>query len=656
MSNKIIFAILIFLLARCSSSLEIKDGDTAYSLKRYALAAELLQDKFEKAKSTQNQYDYALKIIHAYNEYGAYEKAIDWYQKALALKEEEDLQIEYCKALMRNEAYEKAKIALEGLISNDRGLARLLKEWVDLCEIAIENKDQDLIEITNLRTVNTPMADYGFIIHKDRFYISSSNNDESKDFWTNEGYQNILSGKVKGKTHFSAPQLWNNDINSEFHDGALTFNKKGNEVYFTRCGMNDDDNDACKIYFSYKMEDDIWSDPERVYFFDDSVNVGQPFLSGDEKTLYFASDIDYGYGGKDLYYSKRIGENWDEPINLGPRINTTGDEMFPHIDKDGNLLFASDGYAGFGGLDIFSANKVGKVFRNTTNLGYGINSGGDDFAMWTIPSEEDSILIEGYISSSRKNGVGRDDIYYIKKKLPKYIPPPPPYFVFKGIIKGYTYKDEKNPNSKKTGSKSIQKATVVINERFGDKTFEINSLKTNDEGIVNAPISMDTDYLINVGKEGYFSKVTSFSSKKKNANPGDTIVIEKTIVLDKIFEEVEIVIKNIYYDLDKWNIREDAQPILDSLSTILINNPSIRVELGSHTDARGKDQYNQNLSQKRAQAAVDYLILKGINNNRLIAKGYGESKLVNECANGISCTEEKHQQNRRTTFKILSSK
>ena len=183
----------------------------------------------------------------------------------------------------------------------------------------------------------------------------------------------------------------------------------------------------------------------------------------------------------------------------------------------------------------------------------------------------------------------------------------------------------------------------------------VDQTKTNKQGRVNMQLDQNTNYTLHLEKEGYFNLNPTLSTVGMKGEDGDTIVINRRATLDKVFEALEITVNNIYYDLDKWDIRDDAALVLDSLAVILIDNPKLKVELGSHTDSRGQDSYNQELSQKRAQSAVDYLISKGVNTQRLIAKGYGETVLINQCDDNTTCSEEEHQQNRRTTFKILST-
>ena len=372
------------------------------------------------------------------------------------------------------------------------------------------------------------------------------------------------------------------------------------------------------------------------------------------KKLYFSSDADFGYGGKDLYVTNRgaTGE-WDSPMNLGPRVNTFDDEMFPFISKGGKLYFASNGHYGIGGLDLFKAEKRGRIFTNVSSLGYPINSGADDFSIQVVESDDDSVQITGYMASNRKGGLGSDDIYFFEKRLTPAPKLPPAVYILAGTIKEKHYVNPKDPKSEVRGLKPLGGVTINIFDNKSNNPYLLDEINSNELGKFEYQLDPDADFLLDYHKNCYFNLKSTVSSKNLNGEDGDTIYIETSAVLDRVFEELEFTINNIYYDLAKWQIRPDAALVLDSIVNFLNQNPTLKAELGSHTDARGGDDYNANLSQKRAESAVSYLIEKGISANRLSARGYGETRLVNECTDGVDCPEEKHQENRRTTFKII---
>ncbi len=655
--NKVFLALIAitFLLNACNVTLKVKDGFEAYDLKKYSLASEMLQEDYSKAKDKKEKYAIATKIASSYLAYSETEKAESWLKKAVNLNVEPEVLFDYAMVLKQNEKYEEAALNLKTFYEYDRSQRILIEGHIQACKDAHEAKQtNNYVSITNLADINSDQSDYAPIIEKNELIFASNQqiSDGETDEWTGKGYTNLYGAMQINNTRFEAPVEWRDDLNSKFHEAVVAFNADRSQIYFTRCGMDDDNKDVCKIYCSY-LEFEEWSIPEQLKFFDDSTNVGHPFISEDGQSLYFASDATYGYGGKDLYVSKKIGEEWEAPINLGPRINTHDDEMFPYIGKDGKLYFASNGHFGFGGLDIFSAEKRGRIFTNAQPLPYPINTGGDDFGVALIESEEDSVEITGYLSSNRKGGVGSDDIYFFEKRLTPAPKLPPAVFILKGLVEEKVYQDANNPNSPITGKQPLQAALIKLYDNTNkSKPYLNETISSTDDGSFESHLDENVDYLLEYDKEGYFTNKNQISTKNYNAEDGDTIVITTKITLDKIFTQRESVL-NIYYDLDKDNIRPDAAIVLDSLVVLLAENPTLRVELGSHTDSRGEDPYNLDLSQRRANSAVNYLISKGISSGRLTPRGYGETKLVNQCEDGVSCTEDEHQQNRRTTFKVV---
>ncbi len=498
--------------------------------------------------------------------------------------------------------------------------------------------------------VNTPSLDFAAFLKDNTLYFSSTKggNKNNNDEWTGEGYSDIYSSQKSSIIKFSEPILLDKTFNSTYHDAEIILSKDGKTAFFTRCGSDEKHtNDYCHIYRTTKNIDDTWSAPERIKLFNDTINEGQAFLTIDEKELYFVSDSKDGYGGRDIYSAKKnVSGEFENPINAGSKVNTQGEELFPVISDDNKLYFSSNGKIGYGGLDIYSAAKEGKIYTNVQNLGYGVNSGGDDFSISLTKSKDDSVLLSGYITSNRPGGKGLDDIYYFENRMAPKDPLPPVVYILRTLVQENNYENPDNPSSKLLGQKPIENAIISFSKT--------DRLKTDVIGIIQKIIPANLEISYNISKEGYLSQtdiVNTFNTQ--DANDGDTVLIERTVTLSKIYKNVEIVLENIYYDYDKWDIRADASQSLDALIDILEKNPNIKIQLSSHTDCRGKDTYNETLSQKRAESVVQYLIGKGIDGNRLTAKGYGESMLKETCE-CTNCSEEQHQRNRRTTFKILS--
>ena len=641
---------VLFLLSSCKSTSKVQDGETAYQLKKYSLASEMLQKDFEKSKDITQKSKIALKIAQSYDKQLDYKAAEQWYKKIGDARVLENSVLLYVNALKRIEKYEEAfKFLDDYLKANKTEKFRLQKDYDFLAILVKQLKSKQHTQLSNL-DINSESIDFAPFLKDNNFYFSSTRgvNKYNKDEWTAEGYSDIYQAQKTSDTKFSAPILADKIFNSPYHDANLILSKDGKTAYFTRCGSDAKNvNEYCHIYRSVKNIDDTWSTPERIKLFADTINEGQAYLTPDEKELYFSSDNKEGYGGRDIYsVKKNISGEFENPINAGSKINGQGDELFPVIHSDNTLYFSSGSKIGYGGLDIYSATKEGKIYTNVQNLGYGINSGGDDLSIIVTKAKDDSVILNGYLVSNRPGGKGKDDIYYFEKRIPPKDPLPPPVYILRTLVQENNYENPNNPASKLLGQKPVENAIVSL-----PKT---EKLKTDASGFIQKIIPANTEFTYNISKDGYLSQTDAVSTfNTQDAKDGDTILINRTVTLSKIYKNVEIVLENIYYDYDKWDIRADATESLELLIDVLEKNPTIKIELASHTDCRGKDAYNEILSQKRAESVVKYLIGKGIDANRLTAKGYGESMPIETCE-CTKCTEEQHQRNRRTTFKILS--
>jgi outer membrane protein OmpA-like peptidoglycan-associated protein len=332
-------------------------------------------------------------------------------------------------------------------------------------------------------------------------------------------------------------------------------------------------------------------------------------------------------GDTDIYYSLRKADgSWGEPVNAGPVINTSGRESFPYVDADGKLYFASDGHLGMGGLDIFSAEGERGNWRVVKNLGYPINTPQNDYGiMFTEPGKR------GLLSSNRDSQNGTDDIYSFN-------------ILKKPVVLAITTLGRYQNKLKQTVQDPLPNTRILMSQQNSkDSTVVITDEKA--QSFVDARAG--NAYTFTGSKIGFLKMVSSIAIPD---TAPDTVQV--ALLFDKNEVEKAIVLENIYYDLDKWDIRPDAAKELDKLVTLLKNNPAVEIEMGAHTDSRESHKYNQLLSERRAQAAVDYLVSKGIERNRLTAKGYGKTRLVNKCSDGVECPEEEHQKNRRTEFTI----
>ncbi|MFC2176608.1 OmpA family protein, partial [Bacteroidota bacterium] len=483
--------------------------------------------------------------------------------------------------------------------------------------------------------------------HKTIYFTSSRNNAAGNeiDGWTGQGFTDLFEATIDNKGKWSSPQPLSNAINSQFNEGASVMDSEYKTMIFTRCGLEKKKKMGCELYSS-KKEGSSWSEPELLPFFqvaegDDStvVTSGHPAISADGKTLIFASDAEGGKGGRDLWKSKFNEEKkrWDTPTNV-EELNTPGDEMYPFIHNDGTLYFSSNGHTGMGGLDIFMAEAQGETWGNISNMRFPINSAGDDFAIIFEKEQE-----KGYFTSNRENGKGSDDIYSFLLPALK--------FTLSGVVSDFKTK------------KLVKGATVSIVGTDGSSM----ETTTDGKGKYFFDLSPATSYVITAGKKDYYLNKTGKTTTVGFEEDKDLVHDFELDPIDRIID-----LPNIFYDLGKWDLRPESKVSLDGLIETLNDNPTIVIELGSHTDTRASDSYNLNLSQKRAQSVVDYLIDNDIDQERLVAKGYGETtpkvldaavgefkvnSVINDSFINRLATdelkEEAHQLNRRTEFKVL---
>ncbi len=673
MNSKLPYLLLPLLLAlslfSCNYTIKIKDGHTAYDRKQYAVAAPMLEKEYDKAKTRSEKGKIAYELAESFRRNGQDEKSLLWYKNAYDNNYGADALKGYAYALKKLEKYPAAREAFKNL-GIEIGSPYEYRKEITACNVA----EGWLKEVPDNGWKAEPVAfnsaqnDFAPTFYRDGRIVFTSDRAMSKSEtnygWTGNKFMDVFIVEPDG----ASPQIFDNALNTNDNEGTPCFNTLGTEAFFVRAkGAYKGDDAFCKIYFSEKnVADGGWSEPKPLPFQKEKINYVHPALSADNKTLYFACNDPEGWGGYDLYSVQRNTKTetgWDDPKLLSRNLNTPGNEAFPTLDGD-TLYFASDGLPGMGGYDIFRTYKSERTaWAPPINLKSPVNTGADDFSFIVQkptsiqqPKNPGDLIKSGFFTSNRPGSRG-DDIYRFEQRVPPPKPPkidttPTKPLAYKMILEGYVlekiYTNPADPNSKVLGRKPLDGAAVQA--EFGSKK---QPFTVKDDGYFKMELAENMDYNFVASMEGYLANSAKFSTKgiaKDPANPVQTYEIE--IVLDKIYRNTEIVLENIYYDFDKWDIRPDAEPTLNRLADVLKQNPAIRIQLGSHTDCRGNDGYNEDLSQRRAQSAVNYLISKGIDATRLGALGYGESQPAADCACS-RCTEAEHQTNRRTTFKVV---
>lgn len=631
MNTKISTALLLVLTVLFSGCTNYyKKGNKDFSNLQYHKAIE----DYKNAIAEQDKHDHEakIKLAECYRLINDYKNAELTYAEVVNYPEiEPSNYFHYARVLMNKGDYESAKIWLK------KYLVKIPDDVVAKMLLSSCNSVNQFMKDTMLYTLkNVYFPGFSSVFASIPYgngIVFTANKEEGDEALqeprTGKSFYDLYFSEKDKNDHWLNPHLLSGDINGYFHEGPATFNKAGNIVYFTRSNYieseaikSSKDENNLKI-FSAKLINDQWSQLEELPFNNDEYSVGHPYLSNDEKRLYFISDMPGGFGGTDIYYSVLNGTTWSKPENLGKEINTPGNEMFPFMSADGTFYFSSDAHNSFGGLDVFatSYDNITKKWLKVENLNYPLNSSKDDFAFYVDNKTE-----TGFISSNRKES---DVIYEFKKNEP--------IFNLSGTV---TVKGKGVP---------FEGVTVTLVYENNDAKKEKKEVLTDVNGEYHFKLNTNTDYVVYASKENYFTQSIKLTTKGEKYSRNFVVNFE----LDQIIIEKPIVLENIYYDFDKYNIRPDAAIELDKLVKLLEDNPTIYIEMGSHTDCRGTDEYNFVLSNNRAKAAVEYLVLNGINEKRLTYKGYGEAVLVNHCKDDVWCSEEDHQKNRRTEFKVV---
>ncbi len=654
----ILTALFLLQLTACTYTERIRDGKTAFARKQFSVAIPMLEKEFAKADDSNQKGSIAYMLGESYRRTQQPQSASDWYKRAQTQRYGKDTDLKYARMLQQLEDYDGAKQAYRSA-GRYAGDPRLYQEQMIACDMAKRWKENAAKNPYTVGAValNNGANDFSPVYYDNNSILVSSDRASSegteKYKWTGQPFFDLYLWDFVAETvkPFKAP------FNNKFHQGTPTFNTDRTIAFFTECGSDEKIRvDYCRIMVSQKQGEN-WTPAKVIDLGPDDNNYLHPTLSPDGRRLYFACNKAGGFGGYDLYVSSRVGEGadatWSKPINLGNKINTQGNEVFPFLETEDTLYFASDGHQGMGGLDIFRAVEYGERWQQPENLEAPLNSGSDDFGMIIRPTMNGGKT--GFFTSRRLAKEKGDNIFtftYLPPVEDTTTLPDTPLLVLRinleGIVKEKIFNDEDDPNSGIASYNPLMGASVQISTL--DTAFTLGS---DIDGTFYATLDTNTVYYFKASKPGYFITLDTLSTVGivLNAQHPDT-TLSKELMLEKIFTDQEIVLPNIYYDLDKAFIREDAKPTLNTLVDLLKRNPSINIQLSSHTDCQGATAYNEKLSQRRAESAVQYLIQNGIDPARLTARGYGESLLANLCKCS-ECTDAEHQENRRTTFLVL---
>jgi peptidoglycan-associated lipoprotein len=650
-----------------------KDADKAFDNQEYFNAIELYKKAYTKIKKKDEKARNIFMTAECYRMINDNKQAEAWYIKAikanypdpkatLYLADSKKAQEKYNEALIEYNNYKKL------VPSDPRG-----EDGAKSCELAQKWKDAPTrYKVENLAQINTKDPDFSPMYADKKYnkiYFTSMRpgvTGSTIDQTNGELYSDIFESSMDKNGKWSTPVALPEPINTKDNEGLSTISKKGDMLIFTRCLVEKNKQMFNQLWMATK-KGNVWGDPVKIAFCIDTLKYASPSLSADGTTLFFSSNMPGGQGvdntTNDIWYSKydKKGAKWGTPVNLGPGINTPGNDVFPFIHDDGTLYFASNGHLGMGGLDIFRAEKKGEdQWANVTNMKYPINSAGDDFGIVFEGKKE-----RGYLSSNRETTKGADDIWSFVL--------PPLLFAIEGDVTDCQFKETVSGVTVKLvgsdGSSVETKTDAAGHYKFAENGTARYVLPNTTYNII---LSVGPEVKTEQATRGFL--INSEKSKAKETTVGveEAKTFKHDFCLDPIKGEMRF--PDVLYELGKATLTPQAQDSLNFLYQTLIDNPNIVIELSSHTDYRGSDAANQKLSEARAKSCVDYLVSKGIPAARMSAKGYGEKRplevdtdgdgkidytLSEAYINKITKKKPKEeyealmQKNRRTVFSVI---
>ncbi len=608
-------------------------ADKAFNQANYSRAIELYKKSYAKHKKKNDKAATAFKAGESYRMISNWKEAAAWYEKSVNDGNKDPNAVwRYAQGLQSTGRYDEAIAqynAYKALVPDDTRTDGAIQA----CTTAQGWKDKPTRAVVeNANALNSKYFDFSPSRSNtpNGVFFSSSRMEStggSNDGWYGEKFFDLFTSSMDNNGKWSTPVAVPPPVNSSSSDGAAVWDAKNNVIYFTRCGKIKGKEGVCRIYKSV-YANNAWGEPEALPFASEDFNTGHPAINAEGSVMYFSSDMPGTNGGKDIFMVTWDAANsaWGTPVNIGSAVNTTGDEMYPYLNSEGKLYFSSNGHAGMGGLDMFSATSENGAWGNVANLQSPMNSPADDFGIMFNDAST------GFLTSNREGGLGGDDIYAFRI--------PPPVFTVAGRVYDTDTKE------------SIAGATV---ELFGSDGTSL-SVKTGGDGMYRYELKPEAKYKVSASYTGYLTKFLEVATV--GLMDSKDFVGDFDFPLKSTAKPIEL--KDIFYDLDKATLRAESKKELDALIQILADNPTITIRIEAHTDTRASDSYNIDLSKRRAKSVVDYLIKAGVDKDRLTSEGFGETKVRvtdDEIAKMKTNTEKEagHQQNRRTEFSVLST-
>jgi len=611
-----------------------------YDRYEYANAAGLFERLVDRKNPRVSDME---RLAESYYYLNSYDLAENWYARVVQSGEFSEVSLwNYAEVLKQNGKYREAREQYQRYTEKYGASDRASLAMAGADSAVRWMAEPTSHKLRNERAVNTDLGQFSvFPRGSEVLYAGEPSTILGKrSGMTGQAYLRVYSAERNAADGaLGNPSLLDGSFNSSnFHIGPIVADASGETLYVTRTYPGKDTekhrengrkyrrhNLELKIY---RKDGNGWTESDFPYNNVKEYSLGHAALSADGRTLYYASDMPGGQGGVDIWYSELGADgSWGQPRNAGQAVNSAGDEMFPTVAGE-YLYYSSDGFPGMGGLDIFRAKGERSSFSGRENLRFPVNSAADDFSFVLVEESEEAL--QGYLSSNRPGGAGGDDIYSFSLRKPKILI----------VLEGLTV-------NRKT-DELIPDASVTL---YSAGRQIVGRVRSDGKAAFRFDLDRNTPYRVLAEKQGFHADSANIAA----VNPTKDTTIRVTLRLEPVFKVGDrFVLENIYYDFDRHNIRKDASEVLDQLVRTMRDNPTLKIELSSHTDSRGTHRYNEGLSQRRAQAAVDYIVSRGIARERLVAKGYGETRLVNRCKDGVPCTVEEHQANRRTEVEVLA--
>ena len=624
---------------------KIRQATKEYDNLAYLKTSEILLEVAEKGFTS---VDLLQKLANSFYFNNQMEEASKWYGELMTMNENIDPEyyFRYAQALKSVENYDESDKWMKKFADSDRGdlRGRAFSSTVDYLSMIDEvSREFDVVNLD----INTDVSDFGTTQYQDQLIFASSRGGGKEYQWNEQPYLDLFSAEKQENGTYGSVEKLDSDINTKYHESTVAFTPDDQVMYFTRNNYfkkkykkDEDGTNRLKLFRATLNEDGNWDNIESVHFNSDDYSVAHPTINVEGTKMYFASDMEGTLGLSDIF-EVDINEDGSlgDPVNLGPSLNTEAQETFPFINSEGDLYFSSNGFNGLGGLDVF----VIRDFKNKRelnqpmaldNVGRPINSSMDDFGYY-----ENLGTKEGFFTSNREGGKGDDDIYsFIIPECEQEV---------EGVVRD---QDTQEP---------IVGAKVILLDAETNK--EVNQQIVGADGAYTFEhLECEKEYLIRIEADTYATVEERFTTPKRQQKLEIKTLLEKDeIELEPCADLAKLLdIPIIYFDLDKFNIRRDAELDLQKVLAVLNKYPTMTIDIRSHTDCRATAAYNERLSENRAQSTRQYLIDNGVAADRLTAKGYGESRLVNDCGceptNDSNCSEAEHQLNRRSEFIVTS--